>query len=338
MLTDILRSSLKFIPPLATRYFSEAIMNPIVIVFVLAVVVQSAPVDFAGLPCGLPSFTDKLTGETKTKMTAIWANAPKTNCDAQHKETLKLLHSLPHDEYEKIAVHFGGVPAFMRGLEPSVVAQFEAVWHDKSLDKEAKRTQFRALAKKLLNPKQLEEYDKFEAQTDERHKAFEMKLAALSSEARTAFDAIHKLKQEERSMLRSLPDAERREILTLPSAGQEHDVDNDGLPNFLEKADAKVQTKFRAVWFNTALDAAAKKMELKKLADTELNAEQKDMFAKHFADIDAAHAKLQTAIGKLSPAARTAYDKLSEIKKQEHDITVKMSHNALEELKALHSK
>jgi len=313
-------------------------MNSIVIVFVLAVAVQSADVDFAGLPCGLPPFTDQLSGDAKTKMTAIWAKAPKTNCNAQHAETLKLLHSLPHDEYEKIAVHFGGVPAFMRGLEPSVIKQFEAVWHNKNLDQKAKRVQFRELAKKLLNKKQLEDYDKFEAQTDERHKAFEVKLAALSTEARAAYDVVHKLKQDERSILRELPDEARKEIVQLPTVDQAHDVDNDGLPNFLEKADPKVQTKFRTIWFNTALDMAAKKAELKKLADTELTAEQKDQFTKHFADIDSAHAKLQTAIGKLSPAARAAYDQLSELKKQEHDITAKLSHSALEELKALHTK
>jgi len=271
-------------------------------------------------------------------MTAIWAKAPKTNCNEQHAATLKLLHSLPHDEYEKVAVHFGGVPAFMRGLDPDVIKQFEAVWHDKSLDRDAKRQQFRELATKLLNKQQLADYDKFEARTDERHKTFEAKLAALSPEARTAFDAIHKLKQEERSLLRALADPARREILTLPGTNPDHDTDNDGLPNFLEKADPKVQTKFRNVWFDTSLDAAAKKAELKKLADSDLNAEQKEMFTKHFADVDSAHAKLQAAIEKLSPAARAAYDKLSAVKKQEHDITAKMSHSALEELKTLNSK
>jgi len=310
-------------------------MNSIVIVFVLVVAVQSAEIDFTGLPCGLPSFTDQLTGETKTKLTAIWANAPKTNCNTQHQATLKLLHSLPHDEYEKIAVHFNGVPAFMRGLEPSVIKQFEAIWHDKNLNHEAKRTQFRALAKKLLNKQQLEDYDKFEARTDERHKAFEAKLKALSPEARTAFDAIHKLKQSERAILSELADPARREIFQLPATGPGHDLDNDGLPNFLENADPKVQTKFRTVWFNTALDVTTKKAELKKLADSELTAEQKDQFTKHFADIDAAHTKLQAAIEKLSPAARTAYDQLNALKKQEHDITAKLSHNALEELKTL---
>jgi len=313
-------------------------MNSIVIIVVLALTVlhvQSADTDFSGLPCGLPSFTEQLRGEVKTKMTAIWAKAPKTNCNAQHQETLKLLHSLPHDEYEKIAVHFGGVPAFMRGLAPDVIKQFEAVWHNKDLNREAKRVQFRALAKKLLNKQQLEDYDKFEARTDERHKAFEAKLAALSPDAKTAYEAIHKLKQSERTILRGLADPARREILQLPATGEGHDLDNDGLPNFLETADPKVQTKFRSVWFNTALDAEAKKAELKKLAESDLTAEQKDMFTKHFTDTDSAHTKLQAAIEKLSPAARTAYDQLTAIKKQEHDITAKLSHNALEELKTL---
>jgi hypothetical protein len=43
-------------------------------------------------------------------------------------------------------------------------------------------------------------------------------------------------------------------------------------------------------------------------------------------------------IEKLSPAARTAYDQLNVLKKQEHDITAKLSHNVLEELKTLDKK
>ncbi len=209
----------------------------------------------------------------------------------------------------------------MRGLAPDVIAQFEKVWHDKSLNHEAKRTQFRALAKKLLNKQQLEDYDKFEARTDERHKSFEAKVSvqdaslgyllfqlnALSPEARTAFDAIHKLKQNERSILSELPDPARREILQLPATGPGHDLDNDGTPNFLEKADPKVQTKFRTVWFNTAMDPTTKKAELKKLADSELTAEQKDMFTKHFADIDAAHTKLQAAVSDVENNVKVHY-------------------------------
>jgi len=47
---------------------------------------------------------------------------------------------------------------------------------------------------------------------------------------------------------------------------------------------------------------------------------------------------LQSAIEKLTPPARTAYDSLSALKKKEHDITAKLSHAALEELKALGTK
>jgi hypothetical protein len=112
-------------------------------------------------------------------MTAIWTNAPKTNCTAQYQATLKLLHELPHEEYEEIAVHFGGVPAFMRGLAPDVIAQFEKVWHDRNLTSDAKRAKFRALAKQKLNDKQIAEFEAFERATDAKHEAFEAKVRSI---------------------------------------------------------------------------------------------------------------------------------------------------------------
>jgi hypothetical protein len=99
------------------------------------------------------------------------------------------------------------------------------------------------------------------------------------------------------------------------------------------------------------MDKKTKSVELQKLADTLLNAEQKEHFRKQLIDIDSAHDELQTAVScaldnykivnfclqieKLSPTARSAYDRLSALKQQEHDVIAKLSHSAAEEVKSL---
>ncbi len=128
------------------------------------------------MKCELPPFVNRLSSDAQQKLKSIWSNSPKDNCQQQHEATLALLHSLPHDEYDKVAVYFGGMPGFMRGLPSDVIAQFEKIWHNRSMDSKTKRAQFRLLAKDKLDDKQIDEFEAFERATDAKHESFEAKV------------------------------------------------------------------------------------------------------------------------------------------------------------------
>ncbi|CAJ0584400.1 unnamed protein product, partial [Mesorhabditis spiculigera] len=168
-----------------------------------------------GPPCGLPKFTERLPEEYQAKVKAIWATHKEgEECEKQHRDTRKIVHSMPEDVRDQIFAGRCG-PSFLRSVTKSVKMEFRAVWFDHKLTLEEKETALKKLAYSLLNGEALALFNKWEEELQIRKTELHERVLALSPDAKQAYDTWKKIRQEERNFLGNLPKEVREELKTL---------------------------------------------------------------------------------------------------------------------------
>ncbi|XGW11091.1 hypothetical protein V3C99_012526 [Haemonchus contortus] len=186
-------------------------MLKVVLLCVLATVVVDAANRRLNPRCGLPSFTSRLPSDTQEKIEKIWESYKDGNeCDKEHRATKTILDALPEDVRSK-AIRPKG-PAFLIGASDDVRAQFDNLWKDHSIPREEKPEKFKELAEKLLNAKQLKEFNKFHATLQRRREDFQKKVDQLTPEARAAHEKLTKLREERHKIFMEASESVRAEL------------------------------------------------------------------------------------------------------------------------------
>ncbi|CAJ0954036.1 unnamed protein product, partial [Mesorhabditis belari] len=168
-----------------------------------------------GPPCGLPRFIDKLPETYKEKVKVIWSTYKEgEECDKQHRETRKLVHTLPEEIRDAIFAGKCG-PSFLRNVSKAIKMEFRAVWFDHKMGLDEKETALKKLAYALLNGEALALFNKWEEELQIRKIELSERVAALSPDAKQAYDTWKRIRQEERNFLGNLPKEVREELKTL---------------------------------------------------------------------------------------------------------------------------
>jgi len=108
-------------------------------------------------------------------------------------------------------------------------------------------------------------------------------------------------------------------------------------PSFLKNATEETREQFRKMWHNRTLRGDAKKAAIQALAARTLNPVQMREFEKWSKEQDKKHKEFEAKMEKLSPEARTAFDKLESLRDQKAAIFDGLSISARDELHALWS-
>jgi hypothetical protein len=129
-------------------------------------------------------------------------------------------------------------------------------------------------------------------------------------------------------------------------------------PSFLRNATDDVRQQFKQLWHNRTLKGEAKAAAARQLAQRTLNADQMKEFQKWAVEQDKKHREFEAKVRKymaklsaiandnrillqlqkLSPEARTAFDKLESLREQKAEIFAGLSSNARDELHELWSR
>ncbi|VDO65904.1 unnamed protein product [Heligmosomoides polygyrus] len=168
-----------------------------------------------GPPCGVPKFIEKLPQETQDKIQTVWANYSEGDeCRKEHMETREILHELPEDVREKLMAGKCG-PSFLRNVSLTIRKEFRSVWFDHRLSIDAKELALKKLAYSLLSGESLALFNKWEEELQVRKEELEKKIAALSPEAKEAYEGWKKLRLQEKLYLAELPKEIREELRSL---------------------------------------------------------------------------------------------------------------------------
>ncbi|KAK6047896.1 hypothetical protein COOONC_14599 [Cooperia oncophora] len=104
------------------------------------------------------------------------------------------------------------------------------------------------------------------------------------------------------------------------------------LPPPLKKAPQEVQEQFRAILNDPKISFEDKSKKVKELAQKVLKGDLLKEFNEFQKKIDEHRKSIEEKASKLSPEAKEAYDKISELEKQKHTIISSLSESAQEEL------
>ncbi|KAI6242863.1 hypothetical protein M3Y99_00195000 [Aphelenchoides fujianensis] len=137
-----------------------------------------------------------------------------------------------------------------------------------------------------------------------------------------AGDECEKEKQATREVIQSIPEEVRMKVFKGMCG-----------PSFLKDADQSVRSQFQAVWFNDNLSLEAKETEWKKLAYSLLTGDALKKFNEFEADLQERKKQRQATIDALSPAAREAYEKWNQMRKEERLYLAGLSPEIRTELK-----
>uniref|UniRef100_A0A0M3IZ51 DUF148 domain-containing protein n=1 Tax=Anisakis simplex TaxID=6269 RepID=A0A0M3IZ51_ANISI len=109
-------------------------------------------------------------------------------------------------------------------------------------------------------------------------------------------------------------------------------------PSFLRGASDDVRRQFKEVWKNSSLNHEEKLSAVRELAEKLLNKKQLAEFKRIDAERERAKEEFAAKVSKLSPAAKEAYDKLEELKKEKAKIYESLSPEVRIEINRLFAK
>ncbi|MFH4981456.1 hypothetical protein AB6A40_008165 [Gnathostoma spinigerum] len=103
-------------------------------------------------------------------------------------------------------------PAFLRDASVSIRKQFMDTLSNPNFTGTEKKEKAKELAKKFLNPKQMEEFKKYVAVRDRIKQEFDEKVRNLSPEAKKVFDELKELRERRLEIYRQMTPEVKAEI------------------------------------------------------------------------------------------------------------------------------
>ncbi|GMS85077.1 hypothetical protein PENTCL1PPCAC_7252, partial [Pristionchus entomophagus] len=176
-------------------------------------------------PCGLPKFTEKLSGEKKSELETIWKDFKEgEDCDDEREKTKEFVSKLSDEERKSLFGdrHHRGGPHFLRGVPEEVRDKFHTIFRDHTVEREEKHKMFHELAMKELKGDNLEEFLKFEKSMEERKAEWNKKVEALSADAKKVYEQLQALREQKRKILADAKPEIRKELDALFEGAHHH--------------------------------------------------------------------------------------------------------------------
>ncbi|CAG9530933.1 unnamed protein product [Cercopithifilaria johnstoni] len=163
--------------------------------------------------CRIPPFVGNLPEVEKKEVLSVWKDYKSgEDCNDQRRETQEIIDNLSSDVR---ALVFGRPPSFLKDASTAVKSLFLEVMHNKTLTHNEKKQELSKLAEKVLNRKQLAEFNEYLEKHESRRKEFEEKVKSLSPAAREIYDKLERLKVERAEILATVSDSVRKELRQL---------------------------------------------------------------------------------------------------------------------------
>uniref|UniRef100_A0A0M3HZN2 Uncharacterized protein n=1 Tax=Ascaris lumbricoides TaxID=6252 RepID=A0A0M3HZN2_ASCLU len=168
-----------------------------------------------GLPCGLPTFFDRLPTDAQRNLREIWTNyTSASECMEECSATRSVIESLREHIREEIFASRCG-PSFLGNVSQTVQNEFRKVWFDHRLSLAVKEPLLKKLAYSLLNRNQLALFGKWLVLLQIRKEEFAKRINGLSTGGREALERWRDIKFQEKEFLAGLPKRIRGELETL---------------------------------------------------------------------------------------------------------------------------
>ncbi|CAO4375644.1 unnamed protein product [Caenorhabditis nigoni] len=160
-------------------------------------------------PCGPPPFLDRLPQDAKLRISEIWKNYKTgSNCENEQSKTREIFRSMPRGAFRK--------PPFLEGVSKNILEKFEAIFKDRSISWDQKKSKIDFLAQNVLTGENLRKFQEFKAMKANREAEFRQKEARLSPAAQQANQKMRNLMGRERlQFMQGLDENVKQELMEM---------------------------------------------------------------------------------------------------------------------------
>ncbi|CAI4232415.1 unnamed protein product [Auanema sp. JU1783] len=159
------------------------------------------------IPCGLPSFVEKLNETSANEIKAIWKDYKDgDDCEDQQNKTFKVISGISRQEIDAVFAApivdvFDDVPNFIRSMSIELRKEFDSIWMNRDISEDERLNKLEKLASTKFTKDQKVGFDTWTSQLKDARKEIEDKMNNLSKEAKEILNELTKVRNEEKKII-----------------------------------------------------------------------------------------------------------------------------------------